>query len=101
MSDSFLPKSVTPESAPTEAPKKDVFVPDYRYASAAEIHNVTVNHLAKLEAELHTLRMAFVANGRNANLMIAPDRRLGAEMQKIEASIIELSVFFKPILNPE
>jgi len=96
MSDSFLPNKPVAQ----EEPKKDVFVPDYRYASAADIHNVTVNHLAKLEAELHTLRMAFVANGKDPNLMIAPDRRLGAEMQKIEASIVELSEFFKAVLNP-
>ncbi len=81
-----------------DTPKAKGFVTDYRFATPDDIRNLTINHLAKLEAELHTLRMAFVANGMNPNLVIGQGRKLGAEMQKIEQSLVELSEYFRPVL---
>lgn len=75
------------------------FVFDYNFASPEDIRNLTKNHLAKLEAELHTLRMAYVANGRNPELMIGQGRKLGTEMQKVQDSIKELTVTFQSVLD--
>jgi len=80
-------------------PQAEGFLPDYRFASPDEIRALTINHLAKLEAELHTLRMAYVANGKNANLMIGKDRKLGTEMQRIEQSLEDLPAYFRSVLE--
>lgn len=77
------------------------FAPDYKFASASDIRALTINHLAKLEAELHTLRMMFIANGRNPNLIVRPERTLGSEMQKIQESIKTLSEYFRTVLAPD
>lgn len=84
-----------------EEVKPESFMYDYRFTSPADIRTVTINHLSKLETELHTLRMAFIANGRNPDLMIGQDRRLGTEMEKLEESIKELSMYFRTILAPQ
>ena len=74
------------------------FVSDYRYASEADIRAVTLNHLATLEAELHTLRMAFVGKGQDPNILVAADRTIGLAMKELEASINAISEHFAVIL---
>jgi len=96
--DDFIPHKVDKQE-PAPEPKPEVFSSDYRFASKDDIRAVTVNHLAKLEAELHTLRMAYVANGKNANLLVAPERPLGGEMVRIKTSIHELSTYFAEVLT--
>ncbi len=77
------------------------FAPDYKYAEEAEIRKVTTDHLSKLEIELHTLRMVYVANGGNPDLLIGPNRKLGEEITKIEATIRELEEYFHAVLNDD
>jgi hypothetical protein len=79
----------------------EVFVPDYKYATAGSILEVTVNHLARLEADLHSLRMVYVANGKNPHALIAPNKTVAAEMAKISGVISELEDYFSGILEHE
>ena len=79
----------------------EVFEPDYRYASRDDIRAVTLNQLAKLEVDLHTLRLIFVANGSNPASLIAADKPIGPEIEKVGAAIVRLEKYFSTVLNVE
>jgi hypothetical protein len=94
MSDAFL-------NIPTRTVVKDevrTFEPDYKYASPEDIKNVTVGQLAKLEVDLHSLRMAFVANGENPNTLVAQNRTIGDEISKVESALAQLENYFASVL---
>ena len=99
--DDLYPHTIDPQAAPEPEvePAPEMFVSDYRFASDEDIRAVTVNHLAKLEAELHTLRMAYIANGKNADALLAPKRPIGGEMVRIKHSIEALSEYFANVLT--
>jgi len=94
-------KEVLPEEpipvVEEEKPRK--FSADYKFASEEVIRNVTVTQLAKLEAELHQLRIVFYANGENPNMMVAPKRTIGQEVQNVMDSIERLSEYFSSVLE--
>lgn len=79
--------------------KKAGFVPDYRYATLGQIVDTTRNHLAKLELELHMLRMLFVASGENPNVTIGNNRRVVDEMDKLKKTISVLETYFVAVLS--
>jgi len=97
--DDLMPQKADKKTTKEAAPKPETFTSDYRFASADDIRAVTVNHLAKLEAELHTLRMAYVANGKDPDIPLAPNRPIGGEMVRIKDSINVLSEYFQDILS--
>jgi hypothetical protein len=74
------------------------FVSDYKYANTDSIRNVTINQLAKLEADLHSLRMVYVANGENANSLVAPNKTIGQEMALVIGAIKNLEDYFASVL---
>ena len=74
------------------------FDPDYKYASFEDIKAITVNQLAKLEVDLHALRMAFIANGENPHALVGPGRPIGEEMSKITNAILLLESYFNTVL---
>ena len=78
-----------------------VFASDYKYADESDIKAVTEDQLAKLEVELHTMRMMFVANGENPDVMISAGRKIGEEMQKVETVIANLEAYFAAILTSD
>lgn len=85
------------EAPEADEPNAPAFIPDYKYATDEQIQEVTRNHLAKLEVELHTLRMAFVANGENPNLQVAPGRTIVDEMNRTKSAISTLENHFQAI----
>jgi len=96
--DDLIPHKTDRAAPQEEAPKPKTFTSDYRFASADDIRAVTINHLAKLEAELHTLRMAYVANGKNPDMLLGPERPIGGELVRIKDSIESLAAYFKDLL---
>lgn len=86
-----------PSTAGSDEPER--FDPDYKYASEDDIRAVTRSHLSKLEVELHTLRMAYIANGRNPNVMIRPNRKIGDEIRGVQHSIDQLEEYFSRVLD--
>ena len=92
------------KSIPTRVEVKEsqeVFVPDYKYVSSAEVKEITRGQLAKLEADLHSLRMVYVANGKNPNILIGQNRPIQVEMDKVTATIRELESYFSEVLSDE
>jgi len=84
------------EEVVVEEPK--VFVPDYKYAGVDNIKAVTVNQLAKLEADLHSLRMVYVANGQNPDVLVASNRTISQEISAVVSAIRNLEAYFASVL---
>lgn len=97
--DAFLGTTAMPPAP--QAVEEDVerFDYDYKYVSREEVKNITVSQLAKLEADLHNLRMMFVANGRNPDLQINEARTVVEEMKTIAKVIEELEGYFAEVLT--
>lgn len=93
----YRPVSETP-SWDREETVESRFAPDYKYATAGEIKNLTERHLAKLEGELHTLRMAYVANGRDRTSQVRPGVTICDEIDRLEGLITELGEYFEAVL---
>lgn len=87
-----LPKRTTVREEET------VFIPDYKYADNEALKNITVQHLAKLESDLHSLRLLFVANGENPDALISQNRTIGQEMERVQETIKKLEMYFSSIL---
>jgi len=77
------------------------FTPDYKYLSKEDLRAVTRNQLAKLESDLHSLRVVLVANGHNPNVFIAPQKTVGSEIGRVEAVIAKLEEYFSEVLNED
>lgn len=75
------------------------FEPDYKYADPSEIIAVTKSQLAKLEVDLHALRMALVANGENPDALVGPNRTLGSEISRVSGAIKTLESYFSSVLE--
>ena len=58
--------------------------------------------LAKLEAELHVIRMTYIANGSDPAMLIragGKDRTIGEEMANLIGTIRSLEMFFASVLR--
>ena len=75
------------------------FTPDYKYMSSEDVKAITVGQLAKLEAELHTLRIVYFAHGENPDVMVAPNRTIGQEIQNVMGSLLRISDYFSAVLE--
>ena len=75
------------------------FEPDYKYVTKDVLKNITVNQLAKIEAELHNLRLIYVANGENPNMVLANGRSIIAEINSTIELLNNLSEYFEAILD--
>ena len=74
------------------------FVPDYKYTAPDNIKAVTVNQLAKLENDLHALRIVCIANGGNLNTRVSEHRTIGEEIAAVKAAISNLEDYFASVL---
>mgnify|MGYP003704955007 CR=1 FL=1 len=63
------------------------------------LKNITSQHLAKLEADLHTLRILYVSNGENPDAMISQNRTIGQELERVSSTIAKLEEYFASILK--
>lgn len=77
------------------------FVPDYKYVHDDDLRKITVTQLAKLEADLHSLRLIFVANNRNPNTIVGPNKTIQSEMEKIVDTIKSIEEYFSEIIENE
>jgi hypothetical protein len=77
------------------------FVPDYKYATKADIRSLTASQLAKLEADLHNLRIMFVANGKNPDVRLNDHTTLADEMNKVLRLIHLLEEYFAEVLSED
>lgn len=94
----LLPETPSPvKSAHEEAPRR--FVPDYRFASRDDIREATRHQLAKLEVELHTLRIIYYAKGENPDIPVTQNRTLGQEMLSVSNAIDRLYSYFEDIIE--
>lgn len=75
------------------------FVPDYKYVSAEDIAKLTVTQLAKLEADLHSLRVLFIANDENPDVMVGNGRTLKQEIDSITALIEKIETYFVDVIE--
>lgn len=75
------------------------FEPDYKYITKDALKSITVSQLAKLEADLHTLRLLYLLNGENDNLLLPDGRSVVAEINlKIEI-LNRMSEYFESIFT--
>lgn len=79
--------------------EEKTFLPDYKYADSDSIKAVTTQQLAKLEVDLHSLRLVLIANGGNSEALIGQNRTLGAEISRIESTIKTVENYFSSILK--
>ena len=75
------------------------FLSDYKYVDNDTIKNITIQHLGKLEADLHTLRILYISNGKNPDVMISQNRTLGQELERVSSTIEKLEEYFNPVLK--
>ena len=79
--------------------KEVTFAYDYKYADVTDIQNVTRGQLAKLEVDLHSLRMAVIANGGDESAVIGPNRTLATEIARVNEAINTLESYFSEVLE--
>ena len=75
------------------------FKPDYKFASNEMLKTITVNYLAKLESDLHNLRIIYFANGENPGAVLGNGRLLTDEINSTTELLDKLSTYFETILN--
>lgn len=92
-----LPESVQVEETIEEESVRK-FESDYRFATNDDICQVTKAQIAKLEAELHRMRILFIANGENPNQRVSEVATLGQEIARLEEVIDRLASYFENVL---
>ena len=87
-----------PVTPPQPKPKFSVL--DQRYADPRAVKNVTLDQLAKIELEIHNLRIAYVVHGFDEAVKVGSQGgTIGTEMARLAQAIVNIEAVFDDVLT--